>query len=262
MLLEAIQYLTTPCPRPYRAMGYLHELIATGARARRCRAAWQPHLDKTRAVISDAVAKSGGNTKAVVLGAGMLGDIPLDRLAQKFATVVLADVCFSKQTRRVVWRHPHIELLHTDITGVAGAVHRGEIPVPGLPAAPSLADADLVVSANVVSQLPLIPLKVLRRKLPQPDDAALQAFAQGIVRAHLEWLKTCPGTVCLISEVERRFIDAENIIGHEDPLWGVVLEPAGAIATQEWFWDIAPKPEAAPDYAIRNRVQGMVWQGA
>lgn len=260
MLLEAFQYLTTPCPRHLRSMGYLKELIATEARYRRCRAAWQPHLEKTRALISDAARAARGNSKAIVLGGGMLADIPLDVLTRKFETVVLADVCFLKQTRRNVWRHPHIELKTCDITGVAAPLSDGAWPVPAMPVDLPLADADLVVSANVLSQLPLIPLQYARKRKLHPDDAALPVFARHIIRAHLDYLNTCPGTVCLISEVERRFLDGEVKIGNEDPLWGVA--PDVLDGGDEWFWDIAPKPETSQDYAVRNRVRGRVWQGA
>ncbi|WNK01426.1 hypothetical protein L2D14_08320 [Thalassospiraceae bacterium LMO-JJ14] len=256
MILEALQYLTTPCPRHLRSLGYLKELIATEARYRRCRAAWQPHLDKTRAMISAAAGAASGNEKAVVLGGGLLTDIPLRVLAAKFATVVLVDVCFLKQTRRNVWRHPHIEMQTCDITGVAEAVRRGEIPDRVVPDMLSLEDADLVVSANVMSQLPLVPLAYLRKRHGLTDAETARTFAEGIFRAHLELLKACRGTVCLITEVERQFLDGGVVLGSEDPLCGVEPDKKGA---EEWFWDIAPRPEASPDYDIRNRVRGVVW---
>lgn len=256
MLFEALQYLTTPCPRPFRAMGYLRELIATEARAKRCRAAWQPHLQKSRAVIGEAVAATDGTGKAVVLGAGLLSDIPLNVLAAKFDHVMLVDVCFLKQTRRIVWRHPHIELRVSDITGAARPLHKGERPAAVVPDELTLADADLVVSANVLSQLPLIPVQYLRKSQPHVSEDELHTFAQGIVRAHLAFLETCLGTVCLISEVERQFVDGGHILETEDPLWGVPLDLEG----EEWFWNIAPRPEVSPDVDIRNRVKAMVWQ--
>jgi len=258
MIFEAFQYLTTPCPLPFRRMGYLTELIATEARQSRCRSAWAPHLEKTRAMISAAAGAASGNEKAVVLGGGLLTDIPLRVLAAKFATVVLVDVCFLKQTRRNVWRHPHIEMQTCDITGVAEAARRGEMPGPVVPDTLSLEDADLVISANVMSQLPLMPLAYLRKRHRLRDAEAARKFAEGIVRAHLDLLKTCPGTVCLITEVERQFLNASYVIGTEDPLWGVKPDMKGG---DEWLWDVAPRPEASSDFDLRNRVRGVVWRG-
>lgn len=257
MLIEVLQYLTTPCPGPFRRMGYLKELIATEARELRCRTVWKPHLDRSKSVIANAANASAGNGKVVVIGAGMLADIPLDLLTKKFKRVELVDVCFTMQTRWNTWRHPRIELTTCDVTGVTTALAKGELPVPGMPMNVAFADADLVVSVNVLSQLPLVPLQALAKSHPLLDDGTIHAFAQGIIRHHLAMLETCRGTACLVTEVERQIRNGDQLIEAQDPLWGVMPDRAG----DEWLWDLAPRPEASPDYDIRNRVKGMVWQG-
>lgn len=257
MLLEVCQYLTTPCPAHFRRLGYLKELIATEARERRCRTVWKPHLDRSKAVITKAAEASAGKEKVVVIGAGMLADIPLDMLANKFKRVELVDVCFTMKPRWYAWRHPHIELKTCDVTGVTTVLAKGDLPVPGMPKDVAFADADLVVSVNVLSQLPLVPLRVLAKSHPHLDDGAIHAFAQGIIRHHLAMLEACRGTVCLVTEVERQFRDGDQLIETEDPLWGLVPDRMG----DEWIWDIAPRPDASPKYDIRNRVKGMIWQG-
>ncbi|MEX0694370.1 MAG: hypothetical protein WD075_08010 [Rhodospirillales bacterium] len=257
MLLEVLTYLTTRCPPHLRDMGYLSELIATEARFRRCRSAWGPHLEKTQSVILSAINCTASRNKAVVLGAGLLSDIPLRALSGSFGKVVLIDVCFLHAARKAAMHYPNVEIRTSDITGLARALHAGETPESALPCDIALSDVDLVVSANVLSQLPLVPLAYLRRRHLLGEGEAARVLAHGIVRAHLDLLNTCFGTVCLISEVERQFLDGDVMLGTEDPLFGVAAEIDG----DEWFWDIAPKPEASPDYAIRNRVRGMVWQG-
>ncbi len=80
MLAEWFRHLTTPCPRPLRDMGYLKELIAMDARHRRCREAWVSHLEACKNVILDAaldVTRGVPRRKAVVLGSGLLLDIPI-----------------------------------------------------------------------------------------------------------------------------------------------------------------------------------------
>lgn len=258
MLLEALAYLTTPCPQPYRRMGYLKELIATEARYRRCRAAWQPHLERTRAVITRAARATEGKNRAVVLGAGMVADVPLDELARKFRAVELVDLCFAKQTRRNVWRNPNIERVTFDVTGTLATLAKGTVPTPGLPDGLALGDADLVVSVNVLSQLPLVPLAYLRKIRPDLDAAAIDGFAEALIRNHVALLETCPGTVCLVTDVERQLRDADRLIETEDPLRGVLPARDG----EEWLWEIAPRYEVSPDYAILNRVKGMVWRGS
>lgn len=255
MLLEALQYLTTPCPPAFRRMGYLKELIATEARLKRNRASWRPHLDATRSVIADAIGKAAKRGRAVVLGGGMLGDIPLDDLARVFNHVLVVDVCFLRATRNLAARFANVDLVTCDITGVADGVFRGDVPAPGVIDAPWLIDAELVVSANVLAQLPLIPLDHLRRIRPEIDDAALEEFAAAVIRAHLALLETCPGTRCLITEVERQVVDGDRLLETLDPLRGVLPDRDG----EEWIWEIAPRPEFAPAYDVRNRVKGIVW---
>ena len=264
MLSEAFAYLTTPCTPHLKSMGYLKELIATEARSRRCRTHWQSHIDQTRAVIIEAMHTVPDPKKAVVLGAGILTDIPLKALSETFAHVELVDVCFLEQTRQDIRPYPNVETISLDITGVAKPLydllnnnrHDGALPLPVRPDALSLADADLVISANVLSQLPLIPLSYAKGLEPQPDSDALQAFARAIIKRHRDDLDTCPGTVCLISEVERRYCDAGRILETADPLFGLALRLEG----KAWLWDMAPKREVAKDYAIQNRVIGTHWR--
>lgn len=258
MLYEALEYLTTPCPSHFKSMGYLKELIATEARYKRCRTAWHPHLEKTKSVIRDAIDVTAGRAKAVVLGAGILSDIPIHALTKSFDQVVLIDVCFLKQTRKGLREFTNIELLNHDITGIAEAVYAGAVPDPRLPNELSLSDADLVISANILSQLPLIPTDYLQKVISTPTEEILLEFSHGIVANHLALLETCPGTVCLISEVERQFFDGDHIIKTEDLLHGYELQMHGT----EWLWDLAPKGEVSKDYAIRNRVVGGYWQNS
>jgi len=264
MISEALKYLTTPCPRPLRAMGYLTELIALEARFRRCRSHWQPHLDKTRSVIAEAVSATARYDKVVVLGCGILTDIPIDLLCTTFAEVQLVDVCFLRQTRNALRQYANIQWRLCDITGVARPVYdwvagKPDAESPPTPTSPgdiTLAGADLVISANILSQLPLLPLEYLQKKKPDLDEETLFGFAEGIVKHHLEFLQTAPATICLISEVERQMCDGQTVVEREDPLFGVPLVQSG----EEWFWDMAPKTETAGDVDIRNRVRGTYWQ--
>ena len=247
-------------------MGYLTELIATEARFRRCSTAWQPHLDQTRAVISDAIAASGGHRKAIVLGAGILSDIPIDALCATFETVQLVDVCFLNRTRRSLRHHGNIDWQTCDITGIAEPLHawlkRGQhadaLPAPSIPGDIAIGDADLIVSANLVSQLPLLPVAWLRKAKTRIEDEAVFRFAQQIVKCHFEMLSSFSGTICLVSEIQRQICDGARILETEDPLWGI----APGIDGREWVWETAPRPEIARNYDVRNRVKGAYWTSA
>ena len=45
MLKELTDYIATPCLPQFRRLGYLKEAVSIMARYRRCRKAWQPHLE-------------------------------------------------------------------------------------------------------------------------------------------------------------------------------------------------------------------------
>ena len=266
MLSEAFKYLTTPCAPHLKSMGYLKELIALEARFQRCQMAWEAHLEQTKSVITDAVNATSHRNKVVVLGCGILSDIPIKTLSESFETVVLVDVCFLEQTRKNARPYTNIEWRECDITGVAHPLYAwatkspdtDDVPVPSIPRGLSLDDADLVISANILSQLPLIPTAFLRKTPTRLREDTLSKFSRDIVQSHLAFLETCPGTVCLITEIERQFRDGADILETEDPLWGYRLEYEGA----EWVWDLAPRGEASPKYEIRNRVIGSYRQSS
>ena len=61
---------------------------------------------------------------------------------------------------------------------------------------------------------------------------------------------------CLISDFERHFLDGDTLLDADDLLSGAVLPPPDA----DWLWEIAPRPEDSPDYDLRHRVGGWVFQ--
>lgn len=250
MFVEWLRHLLTPCPRHLRRMGYLRELIAIDSRYRRNREAWAPHLEACRETVMEAAELCRNTRKATVFGSGLLLDVPLAALAKRFDEVVLVDLLHLREARCQAKSFPNVRLVASDVTGVAAAVHAGGLPLaPG--GALSEADADLVVSLNLLSQLPLLPVAWASHR--HPSDA-VKAFARTLVEGHLEALTHCPGTVCLIAETERRICDGETVLETEDPLHGVALPPA----TREWTWNLAPRPEVDKAYDVRLRVRAVL----
>lgn len=149
MLSELFEYLTTPCPRWARERGYLNQAIRLHTRARRCRAAWQPHVTACRQLILEAMALCSGEGAALVLGSGLLLEVPLSELAARFTEVVLVDAVHLAPVRRAMRAYPNVRLVNADLTGTA----------PGAPAPAALWGERAFlfgVSANLLSQLPLL----------------------------------------------------------------------------------------------------------
>ncbi len=256
MLAELLEYAITPCPRFVRRMGYLHEAIAIRARAGRCRAAWESHLRRTRAVIRRAAGRCSRRRKAVVLGSGLLLDVPLADLARAFREVVLVDLVHPLGSAWKRRRYSNVRAVRADITGVAEAVWlAARDPGAELPRAePSLfcndEEVDLVVSANLLSQLPYLPVAYLERAGVHPPEA-VDALARDIVTAHLRCLRQAAGVAALVTDVEELKVDVKGSpVSRVDTLHGVAPPPAD----EEWDWQLAPLGEASRKYGFRRCV--------
>jgi hypothetical protein len=256
MIAEALAWIATPCPPLARSIGLLSESIAISARRRRCRAAWEPHLEASRAVILDAMRRTSGRRTVVVMGSGALFDVPLAALAAEFRRVVLVDLVHPWRARRLGAGFSNVTRITDDVTGVLDACLRGELTAPRPFALLDDPEVDLAISLNLLSQLPLTPVRRLDGRVP---DAILASFAQALVRGHLADLDRARGTTVLIGDVERVVTDRAGREVERTSLIADLPEPA---AERQWWWDIAPAPEADPETSERRKVIARVVPGA
>ena len=247
MILEALEFLTTPCPAHLRRMGYLRESIGIRSRYGRHKQAWEPHLRASRDFIAGALPESGGT--AAVLGAGLVYDLPLEELSRAFNKVLLVDLIHLAPAKRAARKFSNIELLRGDVTGALLGLHEGRTEI-GAPDNLLPGGVDLVISANIASQLPIIPLAWLERRFGFDDDRQ-EDIGRALIEAHFNWLSEleCP-VVALF--------DSERTIRHKDggetarisALYGA--EPPTPHET--WTWDIAPLGEEDADHSVQNQV--------
>ncbi|MCJ2034406.1 hypothetical protein [Methylobacterium sp. J-068] len=244
MLVEVLHLLTTPIPWAHRRRGYLRESVLLLSRSRRCRAAWAGHLAESRAAVIAACAGLERRRVAVVLGSGLLQDVPLAHLAARFDAVRLVDAVHLWPARRQARAYPNVTLVTADL-------------IPGRDGADSLAalcgssDVDFVVSANVLSQLPILPLD--RPGFVPPDLGAR------IVAGHLDGLARLAARVCLLTDVEQVEQDRDGrVTDRIDLLHGIGL----GTPDRTWIWDLAPFGEAARHLRQQHRVQAFLdWRG-
>lgn len=243
MLHEWLTHRMTPAPEPVKRLGYLKEQIAIAARHRRLHHAWKEHLQRSRRFVLWSAANCPGQNKAVILGSGGLLDVPLGDLADDFKEVVLVDIFHPPAVIAWAAQYPNVVLVEADLTGLVDDLAAGEMPVePPLPDIPD-GDADLVVSLNLLGQLPLIPAR------HAPDKQA-KAFAAEIRRQHLRALQALPGRVCLITETVREFVEDGEVDETEPALADIKLpEP-----DESWIWNLAPAPEFERGRDLRLRI--------
>ena len=244
MLIELLHLLATPVPFAHRRRGYLRESVMLLSRSRRCRAAWAEHLDRSRAAVIAACAALPSRRTAIVLGSGLLQDVPLAHLAERFAAVHLVDAVHLWPARRQARAFPNVRLVTADLTGLLD----GGDPLAALCGG---ADVDFVVSANLLSQLPILPLD--RRGAVPPD------LGRRIVAAHCDGLARLAARVCLLTDLEQVEEDrAGRITDRLDLLHGVRL----GSPDRTWTWELAPFGEAARDRRQRHRVAAFLnWRG-
>lgn len=255
MLAEILMWCLTPATLDARRTGHLTAAVSLWSRARRCRRAWADHEARCHAIVEQAVAACERRRTCLVLGSGLVRDVPLDRLAAVFETVVLVDVVHLWPARLKARRHRNVRLVDLDITGTTdlllGRATGLADPLARWAGDPSI---DLVISANCLSQLALLPVERLERSA----NAFRRRFAdlgRRIVAGHLSALARFSARVVLLSDSEACDVDAEGgVIERRDLLDGVRLPRADA----DWDWVLAPLGEWADDHAIVHRAHGFV----
>ena len=119
MLLDLLHWLVQPATLAARRLGHAGDSVRLASRSRRCRAAWAPHLAAAKDAVRAAMADLPRRETAVVLGAGLLDDVPIDALAAAFRQVVLVDAVHPWRGRWRARRHANVVRLIFDLSGTA-----------------------------------------------------------------------------------------------------------------------------------------------
>lgn len=256
MFMDLWRYATAPFPWYLAPMGYVRESTGLVRRGGHSRAAWREHLEKSKALILEAASRCARKDKALILGSGLLHDIPMAELSGQFREVVLVDILHLREARSQARGFANVRLVPLDVTGVAKAVYdlaRGGRPARLPDSVPDffLDDGfDFVASLNMLSQLPVVPGTFAGPRIPKLAREDVVRFSRRLVEHHLDWLCSFSGAVSLITDLDRLECDGATVLRRKDCLWGVEL-PAGG---RTWLWDIAPRPVVDPRFDVRHRV--------
>ncbi|WP_332692646.1 hypothetical protein [Bosea sp. (in: a-proteobacteria)] len=251
MLAELALRALTPAAPLARRFGLLQESVALWSRGYRQRKAWAGHHAHCRKLITEIAAGLPHRRKVVILGSGLVRDVPLNDLCESFDEVVLVDIVHLPLVRLRLLPRRNVRLVTRDLTG-AMAWLAGEADGRAEPLAELIADeaVDLVVSANLLSQLAWPVADWLEdnpaRAAALPDELPARCIAW-----HLEDLSRFKGHVCLISDVEMVERERDGTIHDRlDLTYGVTLPPED----ESWLWPVAPFGEAERDREFVHRV--------
>lgn len=254
MLAELILYATARSSRPLRRLGLVGDAVALWSRATRRRRDWAGHERRCHAIVAEAVERLGSRRKVLVLGSGLLRDVPLRLLRDRFEQVMLLDAVHLLPAR-IAARHRGVTVVVGDLTGMADVM----AGAPG-PRRDPLArwrddpDLDLVISANVLSQLAMAPAAWLERRPGREEDLPPDLppdLPARIVGWHLDDLRALRCPVCLLTDVSYRERRRDGTEGADiDLMHGHDLSRPRA----RWDWEVATWGEVARDVAHVHRV--------
>jgi len=210
MIFELLEWAVTPCPWFARGNGLLAAQIAIRHRAKRCRAAWNGHLEACKKFVAEAVGSLPADQNLVILGSGHLNDFDPAFLLRRFQKLTLVDAVHPLEIQiRARFSSGRLRLLTADLSkpsaGIEDLVSR----------------ASWTISSCLLSQLPLFS-----------TDHSPTLF-----ELHLALLRKSPQAL-LISDVSKRLGTGP---------WGSLLanHPLPH-PTAEWIWTIAPAGESGP----------------
>jgi len=251
MIKELWQYVSTSTNLPVaKEMGFLKEAISMEARAKRCFQSWGTHYRNCQKAILNASTRCVQKRTVLILGAGSLNDVPLGILSSQFEKVILVDLVFLKSARRQAGQFENVELVEHDITESLNWIQQGQTIVQTPQAWLNDDTIDLVVSLNLITQLPLIPVRWLINDFDLSESGA-DVVGKQLIFSHLHYLRMFHGEVCLIAD--RRgveFDDMGNEVDQFDPWWDV--EPPKAI--EMWEWELVPLGEVDEEKGQKNLV--------
>lgn len=277
MLAEALNYLTLDGPAYCRQMGFAGEIVAIRARYGRCRKHWAPHLAASRQAILKSVDACETRDRVVVMGAGWLLDVPLRELSEAFREVVLLDLMRPAATRlRLALGHyRNVRFITHDVTGIMANLrdkvegarqHRTALDLTplhsgGPPALPGpAADADLTLSVNLLSQLPVVPRHYIEKRLPsglQPPEPELENFLRALVEGHVAMLGALRGRRTMICD----YSETIHQPGSPPEVHSAVEDVDLPAPSGGWDWHVAPPGELDDGVSIVNQV-GVVTDDA
>ena len=265
MLAELFRYWTTFAPERVRKHGYVKRLIAQEFRFKRNEHAWAEHNLNCCTFIVEAADKCPRHKIAVVLGSGLLLDVPLRSLAERFERVYLVDMFHMPKVRAQAKKHFNVKLMYGDITGIFAMMQEGDYPggsiPPPEPRIPHLNDADLIVSANCLTHLAPPFCKHLEdtRHLTEFDQDKLTLQ---IMEAHVEAIANAPTAVgAIITETERFVLARNRVVSRKNLIPGLTFPSTATLSHNlEWQWLYGPAGEDHPTQDVEHTVVTRLYE--
>lgn len=225
-------------------MGYRPIQAGIMRRFLREEGAWGSHLNKTREYILESIKET--NPRSVrILGSGWLLDIPIQELINVCESIVLVDIIHPPQVVNKYSKYSNVTFESADITGGLVDLCYSQSKkgfeydsfIDQLQSVkPIIFSEDLIISANLTSQLSVMLTDYLSAKL-KLTNTQITSVAEVIQQKHLEILPRNKSV--LITDFEEEYYDEDDKFIGSKPTVYINLPVNGT--RKEWGWKFDTK---------------------
>jgi len=203
---------------------------------------WDAHLGSSRQFILKCIDYFRPET-VTILGSGWLLDVPLSELASQVRQIFLVDIVHPPDVYAQTREMKNVELIEDDITGGISELlwekygrFRPFSPKPDIysmevPEYRFRFNPGLVISLNLMSQLAVLPVKLLERK-GFKDEEKIAWLKMQIQERHLHLLQK--HNAALITDILEVTTTSSGVI--KDTKTILIDLPETSIR-EEWSWD-------------------------
>lgn len=256
MIIEFITYLWEKRLHPHDGpFGHLAESIALRSKEKRCRKNWMPHREACKNFIIQHCNPIKNKKTAVVLGSGPLHEIPIEWLSQNFKKVILVDIIHLQSTKKSVAHLTNLIFIEHDISELEAPLSKGDFK-PRIPVKKFADDCSVVISANLLSQIPLHLERYIDSKLKKINLFDKEAYLEASCSNHLLYLQSFSCPALLYCDRERLYKDSKGeVIEKEQGL----PDLSHLTPEREWMWDVSPINEVAKGIKVEMKVSAYVF---
>lgn len=256
MIRELFLYFQNKSSKEARQFGHLYESISLLEREKRCRTYWQSHRTMCKNFIAENISLAPQKKSVLVLGSGHLHEIPIELLAKSFERVDLVDIVHLKSVKDAHSQFNNVRFIEADVTELEREILKSKKALNVVPSLFLNQNYDLVISANLLSQLSYHLRNFLEKNArPKLSKEQLDSFAYQVTFDHFLYLKNFSCPVILITDVETIFLDpSDKVIGSESPY----INFSFPRAQREWWWNLAPIPEYEKETALKMKVEAFI----
>ncbi len=269
MILESLDFLLHSflAPKYVTKLGLIHEIIGIKYRQKRLSEAWQEHRDNSKKQILEQVTKLPQKRKALIIGAGLLLDVPAKELTESFEEVIFVDVFFLQEAINKMKLLSNCRFEQLDISSKLKEIYylwinankdKKEFENKArnlLYKKPNHflleADIDYVCSCNLLSQLQL-PFENFIEKNKIEESETIKQLIDSFQINHIEYLKNFPKHthIHLLTDTQKLVFNREhNLVGSGASVKEEIIRDFKKEA--QWIWDLADFDELETNYALK-----------